>query len=116
MAFNCMIILENKKINDLIEKIVRDHGVKGDYKVNVYEVTEREMRDLDKKWMTPLHQKASEGHGKLHDVLSFPLEKELGPDGVMRLGDIVVLGKLPPVKHNELIAHSCLHLLGIHHE
>jgi len=50
------------------------------------------------------------------DVLSFPLEKETGPDGVTRLGDILVC---PPKAGDQslefLILHGLNHLLGIHH-
>ena len=100
--------LSSSRIEKIIEKTVRGHGIIGDYEVNVYEATEEEIRELDRKWM--------EQDGELHEVLSFPTEDGPGPDGVTRLGDIVVLGDLPADRHGELIAHACLHLLGVHHE
>ena len=50
------------------------------------------------------------------DVLSFPLEKEIGPDGVMRLGDILVCPERAEGQSLDfLILHGLNHLLGIHH-
>jgi probable rRNA maturation factor len=54
------------------------------------------------------------------DVLSFPLEDmEPGPDGIIRLGDIVIcksVGKEKGHKISFLIKHAMLHLLGVHHK
>lgn len=90
-----------KCVRDVVAAALKQHKVTANYEVNVNFVTPAEM--------TKLHDK------KAHDVLSFPLEKEVGPDGVIRLGDIVVLGKLSPQKRDHWVAHACLHLLGIHH-
>lgn len=53
------------------------------------------------------------------DVLSFPLESLApGPDGVIRLGDIVICtSEAKRKKHGLefLIRHAMLHLLGVHH-
>lgn len=107
-----------KKLNSftrVIEKIVREQGVAEKYEVNVFLATEEEMLELDKKWMAPLRQKASEGYGEYHDVLSFPLGKDTNyPDGVTRLGDIVICDQEKEIE--SLVEHGCLHLLGIHHE
>ena len=86
---------------EIIEKTVREHGVTGEYEVNVFIATEEEMRKiLD---------------GEYHDVLSFPLELDRTyPDGVTRLGDIVICDQEKDVDF--LAGHGCLHLLGIHHE
>jgi len=55
-------------------------------------------------------------HNLHTDVLSFPLEKELGPDGVTRLGDILVCPDKAEGQSIEfLILHGLNHLLGIHH-
>ena len=94
--------VDEQFVADVVEKVMRQRGVRGIYEVNVNFVTAAEMKQLHDK--------------KAHDVLSFPLEKEIGPDGVMRMGDIVVLGTLPATRQDDLIGHSCLHLLGIHHE
>lgn len=99
-----------KCVKNVVATTLKRHNVTANYEVNVNFVTPAEM--------TKLHDK------KAHDVLSFPLidpstssgRFAVGPDGVTRLGDIVVLGNLPVSKRDELIAHSCLHLLGIHHD
>lgn len=53
------------------------------------------------------------------DVLSFPLEeREPGPDGIWRLGDIVICREQAAKKGHTvagLIKHAMLHLLGKHH-
>lgn len=90
-----------KCIRDMVARTLKQHKVTANYEVNVNFISETEMKKLHDK--------------KAHDVLSFPLEKEVGPDGVTRLGDIVVLGKLSPQDRDKWIAHACLHLLGIHH-
>lgn len=56
---------------------------------------------------------------KATDVLSFPLEMENGPDGIIRLGDIVICREQAKKKGHSvpfLIKHSMLHLLGVHHK
>lgn len=61
------------------------------------------------------------------NVLSFPQEESRGPDGVLRLGDIIVCypicrdeagkdNKMVWEKMNELVEHGLRHLLGEHHE
>mgnify|MGYP001560760605 CR=1 FL=1 len=54
------------------------------------------------------------------DVLSFPLaDFSPGPDGVIRLGDIVICKKQAKAKGHSLpflIKHAMLHLLGEHHK
>ncbi|MDP4031229.1 MAG: rRNA maturation RNase YbeY [Patescibacteria group bacterium] len=54
------------------------------------------------------------------DVLSFPLSDfKPGPDGVIRLGDIVICRSQAKQKHHSLpflIKHAMLHLLGVHHQ
>ena len=72
-------------------------------------VSEAKIRELNKRWRKL---------DKPTDVLSFPLDMEVGPDGVMRLGDIVICKKQAEEhKHSVtfLIKHSMLHLLGKHH-
>ena len=54
------------------------------------------------------------------DVLSFPLEDSTpGPDGVVRLGDVVICKAQAEKKGHRiagLIKHAMLHLLGEHHQ
>lgn len=95
-----------------VGEVLAKQKITGDVEIDVSIVSEKEMRKLDRKWM--------KGPGELHDVLSFPLGKDKSyPDGVARLGDIVVcypealrLGESVEF----LVEHGCLHLLGIHHE
>ncbi len=90
-----------KLTNFQLDKIVREHGVAGDYEINVFSASEEEMKKL---W-----------DGKAHNVLSFPLDKDTTyPDGVTRLGDIVICDSEKDMQ--SLAEHGCLHLLGIHHE
>ncbi|MBI2008135.1 rRNA maturation RNAse YbeY [Candidatus Amesbacteria bacterium] len=101
-----MTLLEDKKIKDLIEKMVREHGIKGEYEVNVGMADEKEMKELGKKWM---HD------DELHEVISWPLENT-GPDadGVWRLGDVVVWKGAE--NKDFLVEHGVKHLLGKHHK
>lgn len=97
------------KYKNIIEKTVRGHRVTGNYEVNVFLATVSEIKNLHHKYM------ASQGYkDEYHDVLSFPLGKEVGPDGITRLGDIVVCDQEKDVE--SLAEHGCLHLLGVHHE
>lgn len=61
------------------------------------------------------------------DVLSFPQESPRDPDGILRLGDVVICypvavdearveNKMVDEKIWELIEHGLRHLLGEHHE
>jgi ssRNA-specific RNase YbeY (16S rRNA maturation enzyme) len=96
-----MTKLVDQKIESLIEETVRKHGVPGDFEVNVFLASEAEMKKmLD---------------GEYHNVLSFPLEfDKTYPDGVTRLGDIVICDQEKDLEF--LAGHGCLHLLGIHHD
>jgi len=71
---------------------------------------EKTMRSLNQRWRKI---------DKATDVLAFPLDLEIGADGVMRLGDIVICKALAKKKGHSvpfLIKHAMLHLLGKHHE
>lgn len=73
-------------------------------------VDEKTIRSLNRRW-----RKIDQAT----DVLSFPLDSEVGPDGVMRLGDIVICKTLALKKRHSvpfLITHAMLHLLGKHHK
>lgn len=74
-------------------------------------VSEKKIKDLNKK-----HR----GKDSPTDVLSFPLgDMEPGPDGVVRLGDIVICKSQASLKKHSvpfLIKHAMLHLLGVHHK
>lgn len=73
-------------------------------------VDEKTIRKLNRRWRKL---------DKPTDVLSFPLEFDQGPDGVMRLGDIVICKTQSQAKGHTvpwLIKHAMLHLLGVHHK
>jgi len=88
------------------KKVTQTHKVEA----SLFFVSKSEIRKLNKK-----HRKLD----KPTDVLSFPLDAEIGPDGVMRLGDIVICKSEAKLKKHSipfLIKHGMLHLLGIHHD
>ena len=120
--------VNRKSIRKTIEAVLGERSISGSIEVSVSIVGDRKMRSLNKKY-----------RGKLEttDVLSFSqVEGEISakklknvsyPDGVLRLGDIVI--SFPQARKNAvkkevlvdeeinfLIGHGLLHLLGIHHE
>lgn len=112
---------DRKRIKSAISKFLREQGIQSPVEVSVAIVGDRKMRELNKKY---------KGEEKTTNVLSFPLsegESTMLPGDALRLGDIVI--SYPQVikeaaeeevlvddKIEELINHSTLHLLGIHHE
>jgi len=115
-----------KEIREAVEEILTEKGIKGDIEVTVSIIGESRMKELHKQFM-----KTEE----VTDVLSFPLYDSLispdlpkpDPDGVLRLGDVVVCypqaerqaeenGRSVDEEIKFLVGHGCLHLLGIHHE
>lgn len=113
------------RIRKIIEETLTAKGVKGKIEVSVSVVGDRMMHQLNKQYRDM---------DKTTDVLSFSLTEEVTgkpfvdpPDGIMRLGDIVVSypqavseagdeNKLVDDKIDELVEHGMLHLLGIHHD
>lgn len=116
--------VDRKRIREVIEKVLREKGVKGKAEVSINIIGDRMMKSLNKKYRNT---------NETTDVLSFPLSGngtdpfiEL-PDGILHLGDIVISypqareeageeNKLVDEKINELVAHGMLHLLGQHHD
>ncbi len=101
--------IQESIIREAIEKLV------GEDEVNVFFVGEEEMRQLHHKYM------AAQGYEEeLHDVLSFPTEDtKPGPDGIKRLGDIVICYPYAVSQNEdlvELVKHGTMHLLGQHHQ
>jgi probable rRNA maturation factor len=100
----------------------------------IHEIVEVEVSVVGERKMSQLHEKYLETK-EATDVMSFPLEFDPStgsgflryPDGITRLGDIVICY---PVVVREaasrgvriddevarLVEHGCLHLLGIHHD
>jgi probable rRNA maturation factor len=117
---------DRKKIRQEIGRIVLEKGIRSDVEVCVSVVGEVKMKSLHKKYMET--EEAT-------DVLSFPLEEGHRnktnfvsvPDGILRLGDIVICYPVATVQAEAgdktvdeemtfLAGHGCLHLLGVHHE
>lgn len=108
------------KIKKFLTKFFKDHGIVSDAKATVSFVNEKEMQRLGKKY----YKKNSD----LHSVFSFVDSESIKfPNEKINLGEIVVCfpivvkeagreNKLIEEKVLELIEHSALHLLGIHHK
>ncbi len=115
-----------KAIRFAIEKVLKEEGLwRLDVEVSVLVCGSRKMKLLSSKHV---------GDGKIHEVLSFPLEDVKGgggfkgsPDSVLRLGDIIVCwpevialaarnDKMVDEQLAFLISHGMEHLLGKHHE
>lgn len=110
--------INRKRIRQVVEKTLTEHGVNRNAEVCVVIAGERKMRALHKQYLET---------DEATDVLSFPLEGVNYPDEVLRLGDIVVCypvavrqagenNRMVDDEVNFLVEHGCLHLLGIHHE
>lgn len=111
---------DRKRIKKVIESVLSENGIKTIAEVSVALVGDRKMRSLNKEYR---------GKDQTTNVLSFPLEEGKSsklPQDILRLGDIVL--SYPQVireaardevlvdeKIEELVRHSMLHLLGIHH-
>lgn len=117
--------VDRKKIREAVAEVLMEQRIDVDVELCVLVVGTRKMTVLNEK-----HMKRS---GPT-DVLSFPLQDPsdnrpfiVAPDGVLRLGDIVVCY---PVAMEQaitsqilvdqavcdLVKHGTLHLLGIHHD
>ncbi len=110
------------KIKKLLVKFFKDHGIVSDGEVSVAIVGENKMLEVGKSYLKD---------GKLHNVFSFTPTETKGnfvypPNGVIHLGEIMVCypqvvreaqaeNVLVEKKVLELVEHSALHLLGIHH-
>ncbi len=111
------------EIKKKLAEFFKKSGIVSDAEVSVAIVGESKMMEVGKKYLKD---------GKLHNVLSFtPTEVKrefiYPPDGVVRLGEIIVCYPLAIKEANdenvrieshvyELIEHGAMHLLGIHHE
>lgn len=114
--------VDRKIIRKTVEDFLFSQGIKGRVEVGVSVVGDRKIRDLNQKYAQ---------ENEVTDVLSFSLEEGTGfvapPDGVLRLGDVVI--SYPQALKNAsennvlveeeikvLVKHGLKHLLGIHHE
>jgi probable rRNA maturation factor len=113
--------VNRKQMKKTIASVLSTNSVTSSVEVSVAIVGDRKMRSLNKKYRNL---------DKTTNVLSFPLregEQTVINGTVSRLGDIVI--SYPQVikeamrdemlvdeKVDQLLSHSMLHLLGIHHE
>jgi probable rRNA maturation factor len=115
---------DRRRVRSVIEKLLSGQGVTDRVEVSVSVVGERKIKALNKKYRQT---------DEITDVLSFPLEDTKtetpflsSPDGVLRLGDIVICysqAVRQAAEHNRMVdnememlaEHGCRHLLGIHH-
>ncbi len=108
---------EREKIRQKVVEFLTAAGI-GDVEVSLSVVGARKILKLNRDFRQ-VDQET--------DVLSFPQEAGRGPDGILRLGDVVVCypvcreearleNKLVIQKMEELVEHGLRHLLGEHHE
>ncbi len=117
--------VNRKRIVSAVSSLLQEQDILRDVEVSVAVVGDRKMRTLNKKYRDK---------DQTTNVLSFSLsdgEATVLPPGeksnLLRLGDVIV--SYPQViqeaseedmlvddKIDELVKHSMLHLLGIHHE
>jgi len=110
------------KVRKFLQEFFKSHGIVSDAECHVSFVGEAKMKDLSKRYYRK--------DNRVHNVFSF-VESEVPnwkhPQNIIYLGEIVVCfsivlkeaeaeGKLIEEKVLELVGHSGLHLLGIHHE
>lgn len=117
--------VDRKLIRKRVGDILAEHKLTDKTEVGIFVVGKRKMAELNKMYMKK--------NGPT-DVLSFPLNDPnddtpfvSAPDGVLRLGDIMVCYSIAIEQAFEkqvmvdeqvvsLIEHGLLHLLGIHHD
>lgn len=112
--------IERKKLKNFIRRLLARQGIKENSEVSIAIVGDRQMRQLNRKYRDL---------DKTTEVLAFPLEVGGGrfatpPDGILRLGDVVVsypLARKKATKENILVdeaieklaEHGLKHLLGV---
>ena len=108
--------INRTSLTESIEKFLGQAGL-DNIEVSVVIGGTRKIRDLNRTYRQL---------DELTDVLSFPQDGSRDPDGVLRLGDIIICypeaieeavteNKMVDDKINELAEHGLRHLLGIHH-
>lgn len=107
--------LARKRIKDLIKTVLGEYGNDKDVEISILVCGDRKMKSLNSAYRKI---------NKTTNVLSFPLEENKFPDGILRLGDIVI--SYPQVRNqalknnstideeiDKLIKHGLLSLLGL---
>jgi len=117
------------KVRKFLQTFFKKNGIVSSAECHVSFVSEAKMIALAKKYYKDSGLHSASGIAP-HNVFSF-VESEVSgfkyPSNIMQLGEIVVCfpqvlkeakqeGKLIEEKVLELVGHSALHLLGIHHK
>ncbi len=113
--------VNRKRLKKTVGDILAENNVTSAVEISLAVVGDRKMKELNKKYRNI---------DKTTNVLSFPLSEGVStvmPGNSNRLGDIVV--SYPQVirdairdevlvdeKIDELVRHSMMHLMGMHHE
>ena len=103
-------------VKKTVERVLKQHKITK-AEVSISFVNKNKITKLNEQYM---------GRIGVTDVLSFPLENEIDPQGIMHLGDIVICwpqlqkqaednGRSVEKEIDFLIEHGMLHLLGKHH-
>lgn len=113
--------VNRKRVKKTVAETLTENGVTSTVEVSIAIIGDRKMKSLNQKYRNL---------DKTTNVLSFPLaegEATVIPGKIARLGDIAL--SYPQVireamrdemlvdeKIDQLVKHSMLHLLGVHHE
>ena len=107
--------VDRERVRKKVKEVLKRHGVKEGVEVGVVFVGDRKMAELNKKYLK------REG---TTNVLSFSLEAAEFPDGVLRLGEVIISypqalkeaaeeNLLVDEKIDKLLEHGVLNLLGV---
>lgn len=116
--------ISSVKVKKFLVSFFKNNGIVSDASCTVSFVNENKMKEIGKKYYKK--------DDRIHNVFSF-VESEVKDNshfqqkGVLNLGEIIVCfpvvvkeatseGKLIEDKVLELVEHSALHLLGVHHK
>jgi probable rRNA maturation factor len=110
--------IDRGRVRRTVNNLLVSRGLSSNIELAVKVVGERKIRDLNHKYLDV---------DEVTDVLSFPLEEAVSPDGILRLGDVVVCYPMAVAAAREkdimvdqevdgLVEHGLKHLLGEHHE
>ena len=108
---------DEKAVREAACKVLETEGCEGDYEISVSFVTNNEIKELNRDYRNV---------DSVTDVLSFPMDDEEDPEGVVMLGDVILSTEKIKEQAEEyghslrremtyLTVHSVLHLLGYDH-
>lgn len=108
---------DEEAVREAACKVLETEGCEGDYEISVSFVTNKEIKELNRDYRNV---------DSITDVLSFPMDDEEDPEGVVMLGDVILSTEKIKEQAEEyghslrremtyLTVHSVLHLLGYDH-